>query len=260
MALLTVEFLEAKSLYMSKPNHVCILGCGRSGTSIFGELFQSVPGYSYYSEPLLSEVSGLDFSNPLAIKVPRPDTGAHTSMGLPFLWPQFLELFPTPPVIFWQVRHPLDTICSLKVGIAKNWGHHPRPPQWEQWLHRPLIERGAYHWNFLNTASYNQIKAHVVVSRFEEMLKDPFGHAKRCLQAAGADINAFTREAELWAFRVQDQNNDHFSEAECSKPYSTGDHLKKVGRWHENLSPSQLKQVLPLIEEGAREFKYPLPQ
>jgi hypothetical protein len=32
-----------------------VLGCGRSGTSIFGELFEALPGFTYLSEPLLSE-------------------------------------------------------------------------------------------------------------------------------------------------------------------------------------------------------------
>ena len=38
------------------PANVAILGCGRSGTSIFGELFEAIPGYTYYSEPFLADV------------------------------------------------------------------------------------------------------------------------------------------------------------------------------------------------------------
>ena len=43
------------------PSHVIILGCGRSGTSIFGELFEHIPGYMYYSEPPFDVVVDLCF-------------------------------------------------------------------------------------------------------------------------------------------------------------------------------------------------------
>ena len=39
--------------------NVLILGCGRSGTSIFGELFESLPGFSYLSEPDLDAICSL---------------------------------------------------------------------------------------------------------------------------------------------------------------------------------------------------------
>ncbi len=114
-----------------RASHVIVLGCGRSGTSIFGELFAGLPGYSYYSEPPFEDLAGYGYAAPVAIKVPKPARGRPTSPGLSFLVSELCAAVPEPRQIFWLVRHPLDAICSLRVGISKNWGHHPRPPDWE---------------------------------------------------------------------------------------------------------------------------------
>ena len=111
----------------NQAHHVLILGCGRSGTSIFGEFFQHLSPYTYYSEPPYADLKKYDYSQSIAIKVPNVSDGFLPTEGLSFPLADLLETIPQPMSIFWQVRHPLDTICSLKVGIAKNWGHHPRP-------------------------------------------------------------------------------------------------------------------------------------
>ncbi len=244
---------------MSDYRSVCILGCGRSGTSIFGELFQALPQYEYLSEPDLQTLYQRDFKQPVAIKVPRPGPDDATSAGLPFLWPNFMELFPIPPLLFWQVRHPLDTICSLKVGIAKNWGHHPRPTDWKDWLQQPLVAQCAYHWNYLNTVGYEQLKDHARVSYFEDMIAQPLAFAQSNLAETGIDYQSIKNEVETWAHRVQDSNNEKFVEAECSRVYSTQDHKRKVGRWRENMTPEEVILALPLIERGAVNFNYRLP-
>src|SRR5262245_41559406 len=127
-------------------SHVVILGCGRSGTSIFGELFEHIPGYAYYSEPSFDEVIGLSFKDPVAIKVPRESEAHPAKAGLSFPMNVLLSVLPEQRKFYWQVRHPLDAIASLRVGIAQNWGHHPKPRDWEEWLDRPLIEQCAHHW------------------------------------------------------------------------------------------------------------------
>ncbi|MEM6630277.1 MAG: hypothetical protein AAF694_11435, partial [Bacteroidota bacterium] len=56
---------------LSTAHHVLILGCGRSGTSIFGELFDHLSGYTYHSEPPYESLAAFDWTTPQAIKVPR---------------------------------------------------------------------------------------------------------------------------------------------------------------------------------------------
>jgi hypothetical protein len=238
---------------------VVILGCGRSGTSIFGELFDHIAGYTYHSEPSFGELRHCDFTTPQAIKVPRPEEGAAVSSGLPFLFDDLLAVVPEPRKIFWQVRHPLDAICSLRVGIGKNWGHHPRPPDWRDWLDRPLLERCAHHWTYLNTVGYGQIRHMAGINRFEDMLGDPLACATKVCEEVGLDPVTHAQDLKSRAKRVQDTNNEDFDEAECSRNYSRADHVHKIERWRENLREADVAVLVPMVGEAAGALGYALP-
>ena len=244
---------------MNRPAHAVVLGCGRSGTSIFGELFRHIPGYSYISEPPFGALRGYDYTTPVAVKVPRPADGQPVSPGLPFLVDELLAAIPEPRRIFWLVRHPLDTICSLRVGIGKNWGHHPRPPDWESWLSEPLLRRCAHHWLHMNTAGYGSIRHLATVIRFEDMIRDPLGVARRTGESAGIDVAASDRQLRGWAKRVRNENNKDFDEAETSKSYSRPDHATKIDRWRENLSEDEATDLIPLVGATAVQFGYAFP-
>jgi len=241
----------------SRYSHVVVLGCGRSGTSIFGELFEDIPGYSYYSEPSFDEFLQLDFSNPVAAKVPKESDKHVSSPGLSFPLEKLLTVVPKPMKVYWQVRHPLDTVASLTVGISKNWGHHPKPPDWQDWLNRPLIERCAHHWDYINRVGYQQVKDIAEVCYFEDMVGDPKAFAQRIYLDIGGSANN-TNILQNWASRVQDRNNDKFIEARTSREYSRPDHIKKVGRWRENLNKEQVAMAIPIVEETAKLFGYDL--
>ena len=237
-------------------DHVVILGCGRSGTSIFGELLQSIPGYTYYSEPRFDEVLGFDFSEPIAIKVPMESADYPAPPGLSFPIDTLMTATPTAPKLFWQVRHPLDAIASLRPGIANNWGHHPRPKDWQQWQSRPLIEQCAHHWNYINSVGFEAVKDQVEVCPFEAMIVDPMSFAINICRQIGVDHNTCITDLQRWADRVQDTNNEQFIEAVTSRNLSRPDHVKKVGRWRENLSPADIEAVLPIVQKTAMTFGY----
>jgi hypothetical protein len=244
----------------SPVKHVCVLGCGRSGTSILGELFQSIPNYRYYPEPEWSEFKSIDFSTPVAVKVPRTAPGVDPTIGLPFNMDELYRYFPRSGILFWQLRHPLDTVCSLQVGISKNWGHQPRPHEYKDWLNRSLIEQCAYHWNYINTRGFQQVKKMAVVNRFEDMILNPCKTALSCLKLAEIPIEKqVLAQVNAWSGRVQDEDNEKFQEADCSRPYSRNDHKHKVGRWKENLSAEEIAIVVPIVSEGAKLFDYELP-
>ena len=240
-----------------RPNHhVLILGCGRSGTSIFGEFFQHLAPYAYYSEPPYANLKKYDYSQPIAIKVPTESEGFLPTEGLSFPFDDLLRTIPNSLTIFWQIRHPLDTICSLKVGIAKNWGHHPRPLDWQSWLTRPLLEQCAHHWNYLNTVGYEKVAHLVEISKFEDAVLNPKIFANRICKLVGIDTKLEAENITNWCNRVQNSNNAKFVEAMTSKPYSTKDHRVKVGRWRENLTTEEITQVWPMVEETANRFGY----
>jgi hypothetical protein len=239
-------------------SNVLILGCGRSGTSIFGELFEDIGAYTYYSEPPFAELAALSFSTPVAIKVPKECAEFQSTPGLSFPLDAMLSLLPKPTKIYWQVRHPLDAIASLRVGIADNWGHHPRPPDWKSWLNRSVVERCAHHWDYINSIGYGQVSGLVEVCRFEEMLTSPRDFAERICADVGVSRAASAAGIATWSERVQDTNNEKFKEAKTSRHYSRPDHTRRLGRWKENLGSDELRQVVPLVRAAADTFGYQL--
>lgn len=240
------------------PN-VLILGCGRSGTSIFWELFDALPGYRSCSEPTVAELRTIPRDLPLAVKVPRPDDAHPAAPGCPLPADVLEELVPEPRVVFWQVRHPLDAIASLRVGIAQGWSHHPRPPDWERWLDRPLVERCAHHWATVNGPGHDQVRDVAAVNRFEDMIGDPLACARRAVTAAGIDPDDVGDELTAWACRVRDTDDERFVEARTSRRHSRPDHTRRVGRWTENLTVEEVALATPIVEDAAGRFGYVLP-
>ncbi|MCP4007781.1 MAG: sulfotransferase [bacterium] len=258
-ALLSAGYCRSVMRQWTVYSHVLILGCGRSGTSIFSELFEHLGAYTYYSEPSFADVAALSFSTPVAIKVPKECDEFQSTPGLSFPLDAMLALLPKPVKIYWQVRHPLDAIASLRVGIADNWGHHPRPPDWKNWLKRSVVERCAHHWSYINSVGYGQVSDLVEVCQFEEMLTNPRDFAARICADVGADRAANATGIATWSERVQDTNNENFKEAKTSRYYSRPDHIHRLGRWKENLGNDELRQIVPIVRSGAGAFGYLLP-
>ncbi|MBN9023826.1 MAG: sulfotransferase [Rhizobiales bacterium] len=172
--------------------------------------------------------------------------------------------FPLPALIarrpdmrfFWIVRHPLDAISSLRIGIAQNWGHHPRPTDWEGWLDRPLVAQCAHHWAFINSKGFAQVADIAEVVTFEDMIRDPLAFARRIVAGLRLDDAETDAAVAAWADRVQDSNNERFVEAETSRGYSRPDHSRRVGRWRENLSAEDIALAWPIVAEPAEAFGY----
>ncbi|MCB1039646.1 MAG: sulfotransferase domain-containing protein [Acidimicrobiales bacterium] len=232
------------SVAASAPRDVLVLGCGRSGTSIFGELFESLPGYRYLSEPPVDVLRSSTGAPALATKVPHvPDAAAAQERVATMVGAM------DDPIVIWVVRHPLDAIASLRVGIADGWGHHPRPTDWEQWLDRPLVERCAHHWATVNTVEWESARRHIRrVQRYEAMVTDPECTAREVAALVGTSPDEAT---ERWWRRVRDRDDEHYVEARTSRRRSRPDHTVRVGRWRENLSPADISAVAPIVAEAA---------
>ena len=241
-----------------KPHHVIILGCGRSGTSIFGELFEHLAPYTYYSEPDFDDLLQFDYSRPVAVKVPRENADYPATPGLSFPLAKLMAKIPEPKSFYWQIRHPLDAVCSLRVGISKNWGHHPKPPDWQDWLERSLIERCSHHWNYINSLGYKQVSSLARVKYFEEMIRSPRGFANEVCREIGLDIRIHDPDLNAWASRVQNTNNEHFVEAKTSRHYSRADHRTRIDRWKENLSNEEVNSSIHIVYNTAKQFGYSL--
>lgn len=240
--------------------HVVILGCGRSGTSIFGELFECLTPYHprYHFEPHFDELRTIDFSaGPVAIKVPKLPPGHAMTPGLPFVLEQLLQIVPQPRVIFWQIRHPLDAICSLRPGITAGWKHNPKPADWVAWMGKPVILQCARHWQNINETGYLAVKDIATVTRYEDLVSDPRGFTQKVCGAIGLDAAAHAAEIEAWGATVGSAKSGY--EAKRQVHWSRPDHTKRVERWRENLRPEELVAVRPIVEAAARLHGYRLP-
>lgn len=237
---------------------VMILGCGRSGTSIFGELFDGLDRYVYRSEPSFEAVLAADYGVPQAFKVPRESDLHPARPGLSFPLDRFLAAAPGAR-LFWIVRHPLDAVCSLRVGIAKQWGHHPRPPNWKHWLAQPLIAQCAHHWEFLNRVGYAEVEQCATLVRFEDMIADPARFSAGICDALAIDPGANAAHLARWARRVQNSNNKDFVEAETSRSYSRPDHKVRVDRWRENLNSEEVAAIWDIVGRTALAMGYSAP-
>jgi len=244
----------------TRPTHVVILGCGRSGTSILGELFDALPGYTYHSEPAFDALRQLDYSTPQAIKVPRADPERTPTPGLSVDLHDLLEIVGPTVRIVWQIRHPLDAICSLRVGISQKWGHHPRPPDWTEWLDRPLLDRCAHHWRYINTDGFDAVQHLATLARFEDMIASPLATAEQMCGVVGVDAESLLVSTAItaWAQRVQDTNNADFVEAVTSRRHSRPDHVHRVGRWRENLTADEAAALWHDVGPVAERFGYRL--
>jgi len=237
------------------PRNVLILGCGRSGTSIFGELFEAIPSFEYLEEPYVDDIPHQS-DHAIAVKVPRLRGNVDAPPGCAMTDGLLARIPPEPRTVFWQVRHPYDAVCSLRPGIADGWGHHPRPPDWQEWQRRPLIQQCAHHWATINTFGYQQVADIAVVNRFEDMIRDPLTTAQRAARAVDIDPAQIPDALAAWAHRVRDKNDDRFVEARMSRHRSQRDHVRRVGRWRENLSAQERTQIRPIVAEAAANLGY----
>lgn len=199
-----------------------------------------------------------DYDTPQAFKVPRESDRYPARPGLSFPLDRFLATAPDAR-LFWIARNPLDAVCSLRVGIAKQWGHHPRPPDWRDWLARPLIAQCAHHWEFLNRAGYAQVAARATLVRFEDMIAGPAAFSAAICDELEIDPEANAAHLARWSRRVQNSNNDDFIEAQTSRDYSRPDHKVRVDRWRENLTDEEAATIWDIVGATALAMGYPAP-
>jgi hypothetical protein len=239
--------------------NIVILGSARSGTSIFGELFELLPGFRYYFEPGLERLSALDYDlGPIAVKMPRAADVTRTTPGLAFLLEEMVNIVRDPFRILWQVRHPLDAICSLRVGIQANWAHGPRPQEWETLRTLPLIEQCAHYWAYVNGVGFQAVRDRASVYRYEDMIVDPRGAAVRACKEAEVDGPAVEAAVERWCSLVSNDKSPDAYEAKHQVRWSRLDHSARTGRWRENLSPDDIRLALPIVSKAAHVFGYEL--
>lgn len=244
-------------------NNVIILGCARSGTSILGEFFECFPEYDYRFEPVLPAgdfaAAFAGAGRPLAIKRPKLPHGSTdtTTPGFAFDWPRLAAAFPQPYVVIWIVRHPFDTICSLRPGILADWNHSPRPPEWRQLQELPWEVRCATHWTNINGIGFQIVREQARIIHYEELVAAPLAAARRIGGWIGW-LDGLPPTIDAWAASVGNNKGASAYEARVQSRWSETNHQIRVGRHRENLDDAQRNRIRPIVAAAAASFGYQL--
>ena len=233
--------------------NIIILGCGRSGTSILGELFEHLSEFTYFFEPQLSVLSDHISKNPddlLALKVPKG--GKTLTPGLTCDMDELTAIVPEFKLI-WIVRNPLDTICSLKPGIEDNWSHNPKPPTYKTLINEPWYIKCAYHWENINKVGYTSAKRYgeLQVLKYEDLVSEPENTVLGILNYVDSrtKINEITDYINKISNKVE--NSYH---AKYQVRWFRNDHKSRIDRYKENMSDDQVKESLDIVGETANFF------
>jgi hypothetical protein len=242
---------------------VVILGCARSGTSILGEFFEKFPGYHYQFEPHLDSnnysATISTFPSPFALKRPKlsHDATSDRTHGLAFHWPTLFAALPTYHIVIWIVRHPLDTVCSLRPGILNEWNHSPRPPNWQELRKLPWEEQCATHWAYINGRGFNAVNHVAKIIRYENMVGDSIGTARQLCDWIGW-TDTIPKEIIEWAKSIGNKKGETQYEAKLQTRWSENNHLRRVGRHRENLNDEQRARIRSILQTEASLFNYDL--
>lgn len=240
----------------ARADAVIILGCGRSGTSIIGEVFEHLTEFDYLFESHFHEIRDqVKEGKPqrLAIKVPKG--GMHLSPGLACDMDELLAILNARIKIVWIVRNPLDTVCSLKPGIELGWRHNPRPPDYESFLGMPWHIQCAHHWSYINSTGYESARRYseILVIRYEDFVRQPEKHVRRLLAFIGSKYSHSAMRPYLE--RVGDAIEGRYH-AKRQSVWFRPNHSTCVNRYLENTTRNEQMEIWNIVSPAAAAFGY----
>ena len=267
------------------PRPVFVVGCARSGTSIFGEALAAHPQVSYLFEvsSLWREwvpdgadhrLTAMDLDPQRAeaiyhgLREAAGDDGTEAEtvlleknpkhvLRLPFLaalfpWAQFLHI----------VRDGRDVTASLMFrNRGESWGHL-EVPGWREllaefpdknWL------RCAWQWRRAVETALADSRAPALADRtqlvrYEDLLAEPLRVLSESFATCGLEL---TSEVEDFASRIQDETRGSYHARRQVRHY-VENHSRRKGRYLENLSSEQVADVETVCGDLLRELGYPV--
>lgn len=234
---------------------VIIQGCGRSGTSILGELFEHLPLFEYYFEPHLEDLDNeiLKGQQNIAIKVPKG--GGVLTSGLACNMDKLINLIGDDYKLLWIVRNPLDTICSLKAGIESNWAHNPKPPNYLEMMNYSWYIKSAFHWKFINEKGLKSLQNYGIVQivKYESLVTNSENVVTNILKFLGLEKNNFHLDDYI---RNISDNVDGSYHAKKQVYWFRDDHTKRVNRYKENLNQQEIEEIKEVLNNIPEIFGY----
>lgn len=242
--------------------NIVLFGCPRSGTSLFLELLAELgwnayfePGMNFVTDSLLRE--SRNRNKAWAVKNPI-DVAGYRDPGLTCRLRDLHNTVGSDYQLLWVVRHPLDTICSLRKGLA-NWQHQPIPPGYLRMSDRQVDQRGVGVWKWVNstgweTAEMAGLKPEIL--RYEDLLNKPRELIATITELTDAQTPS-QMQVDRFVRRLSKQPGVH--EAAYQSRWSTRTHSAHMGRWRENMNILQLTYALRELGDLPAKFGYSLP-
>lgn len=263
----------------ARPPIAFIVGCARSGTSILGELIAAHPSVKYVFEATKvwesigrradgsHRLTAHDASWHVRRRIRREFARCYghcepggvvvekcprNTLRIPFLH----RVFPKAKFIH-IIRDGRDVACSLVPGLASGRWQHLRPPGWQA-IEQEYdgVARCAMAWRVVVEQALEDLGdlSHIEV-RYEDLVRDPAGSAQAILNYLGLLPSPAVDE---FAHRIQDQTDGSY-QAQFQVQWFRDDHARRIGRWRENLSPSEQEQVHELIGPMLQRLGYARP-
>lgn len=173
----------------------------------------------------------------IIIKNPR------NSLRIPFI----KKLFPDAKFLH-IIRDGRDVTCSLKRGMEGNLWSHPKPNNWGKWKNKPYHLKCAWLWNSILEQIHEDVRKipqdDYLEVKYEELISEP----EKIMTNIFNTLNI--------PFEIHQQNlckkvkNDLIKgdyHSKYSDKWTVYNHKKRIGRYKENLSTTELTEVNKII-------------
>lgn len=258
---------------------VFLVGCARSGTSIFGEAIAAHPRAAYLFEassiwntlvPQRDDhrLTAEDATPEVATAIYEALAAARRELRgdllveknpkhvirIPFLH----ALFPQARILH-LVRDGRDAVASLMFrNRGAEWGHL-RIPGWRELLARYETAnhtRCAHQWSYSVSAARRdaaEIPADLYREvRYEDLLTQPAVTFRGVLDFLGLEPDP---GVDAFLLKIQDETTGSYH-AKKQVRHFVDNHRRRIGRYRENLDEEQLKDVLAVCGELLEELGY----
>lgn len=259
---------------------VFLVGCARSGTSIFGELLAAHPAVAYLFE--VSDIWNAIFPDrdddrleredaehreaverlhrELAGRVDDPSAGVILEKNPKHaLRVGFLDAAFPGCRFLHLVRDGRDVVSSLMFrNRGSRWGHL-RVPGWKELLERypeASHARCAHQWRAAVKAVEEDARdldpARLLRVRYEDLVSEPVETATSTLNFLGLEV---TPEVLEVAAKIQDSTRGSYHARKQVRHY-VDNHSRRIGRYEENLTPEQIEEVEAICGDVLDELGY----
>jgi hypothetical protein len=241
-----------------------IVGCARSGTSILGELIASHPNVRYIFEAHpIWELGGTGVNESHRLTAEHVVPGVREQIrswfqnqaNEPYLLveknprnilrvPYIKEIFPEAKIIH-IVRDGRDVACSMVPGCGGSEWLHLKPPSWKEYFDSDSgAIRCAKAWEEILEIGLRDLQDHSHLQiRYEDLLRSPVSLSGEILTYLGLQQHPSVID---FCVRITDTTKDSY-QAKVQDQWFRDDHHSRIGRWRENLTPSEQQTIQRML-------------